>query len=81
MKKNVSYFLFSFILICVKGTIQYGLISLQLPVKDPQLLALLIGQTETLIWRIQNTPTGNNRVLSFKWHCHPFVLRDLQTEF
>ena len=29
-----------------------GVVSLQLPAKYPQLLALLIGQSVTLIWRI-----------------------------
>ena len=44
------YYLFS--VICIRIKINFGVVSPQLPVKYPQLPALMIGKIETLIWRI-----------------------------
>ena len=36
----------------MKITLEWGVVCIQLPAKYPRLLALLIGQVETLIWGI-----------------------------
>ena len=52
----------SFSIILVKMIIEWGVASLQLPAKYPQLPALLIGQIQTLIWRIDILVLGYTRV-------------------